>query len=108
MENKLTYQQAYDKIIQAYFNDEIKPFKNNFCFCGTLSCGKRWNDKDIDNGIYSFEEYKRMECALFSGSIIGKFSHSEFCLAAHIGSNSYEDFLFKGMSAALEVLKEIH
>lgn len=34
---KLTYRQAYDKIIDAYFKGEIRPMEAMFCFCGILS-----------------------------------------------------------------------
>jgi len=43
----MTYKQAYDKIIDAYFKDEIKPMDSNFCFCGTLHGAKRgWRSGD--------------------------------------------------------------
>ena len=114
---KLTYHEAHDLIIQAYFKDEIKPLDPAFCFCGTLNQGDEswfveYNKKK--NGIYyTADELKKMEDPLLNklrelmpnkgldcfpfipGHIIRK--HPE-----------YENYLFAGMSAALDVLKEIH
>lgn len=123
--NKLTYKEAYDKIIQAYFNDEIKPYDSNYCFCGTLAPEvysamkvKNWNNHDglFDQSLhfYSFKEYRMMERALFE-----KLRADSGCVNATGGviinadriekyHMEYEDALFEGMCAALDVLKEIH
>lgn len=106
--NRLTYKEAYDKIIEAYFKDEIKPFNSEFCFCGTLSKNVKWNDMLVDNPFYSYGEYKKMEWALFTGTLHWPKMASFFCLKEYVGKDSYEEYLFKGMSAALDVLKEIH
>ncbi len=97
---RLTYKEAYDKIITAYFKDEIKPLDSQFCFCGTL-CE---NSMDWSYGIpsdpafrrYSKDEYKEMEW--------------ELLLELHHNDDhpKYEDDLFNGMCNALDKLKEIH
>jgi hypothetical protein len=100
---RLTYKQAYDKIIDAYFKDEIEPYDAKFCFCGTLcdnSVGWMGNSlTGIHNnfGSYSGVDYGKMESALFS-----KIDRT----GRHMPD--YEDALFSGMVAALDVLKEIH
>src|SRR5688572_19763374 len=107
---KLTYKEAYDKIITAYFKDEIKPMNANFCFCGTL-CGNTDNwfkgvpGYRLGSHGYTGRELGRMEAALiFNGEwwvriITNVYSDPH---------KDYEDALFAGMCAALEVLKDIH
>lgn len=103
----MTYNEAYDKIIQAYFRDEIKPFNANFCFCGTLSPNSRWHFRHnlLDQYPYTLPQYGRMERALFSQ--ISKVEH--LGIGEIVDNVPYtEDELFLGMTAALEVLKQIH
>lgn len=111
--NKLTYRQAYDKIIEAYFKNEIQPLLPDFCFCGTLNCNNEdyWCSFDVKrNGIYySGREFQRMEVALLEtmSDVIGIYYKAEYVPEWDI-SPKYEDALFKGMSAALDVLRQIH
>lgn len=101
----MTYNEAYNKIIEAYFRNEIKPNSTEFCFCGTLSSGRTWIN---GNELYSKSEYKKMEIALFSKIPLSK-THSYYCETNYTpGMNGYEDYLFSGMSAALDVLRQIH
>jgi hypothetical protein len=97
---KLTYKQAYDKIIQAYFRDDIKPLDSKFCFCGTLCDNSiMWNyarDNHPVYNLYSFEEYKRMELPLLT------------VWYSETGTKKYEDEIFEAMCAALNELKQIH
>lgn len=104
----MTYNEAYDKIIQAYFRDEIKPYKANFCFCGTL-CDNSYNwhgqthpvkskSYHFDYNGYSGAEFVEMESALL-GCLSGK---------PQCDKPNWENALFLGMTAALEVLKQIH
>lgn len=104
----MTYNQAYNKIIEAYFKDEIRPYEAPFCFCGTLCNGSSsWRrieykgifSGDIHNDFlgYTGKEYADMEKALLL-PLLG-------CMS---GGNTYEDKLFEGMCAALDVLKEIY
>jgi len=105
---KLTYKEAYNKIIDAYFKDEIKPLDTNYCFCGTLSPNRGWDFQLNDCEYpYSRTEYRRMELALLDKlsdcKIVSKKGVYSF-----FPSHSYEKKLFSGMCAALEVLKQIH
>ncbi len=103
----ITYKEAYDKIIQAYFKDEIQPYNAKFCFCGTLANGSGWYS---GQGGYSYKEYTNMEVALLH-TITKEFAKlhiwglNEYEKANH---PEWENFLFEGMCAALEVLKQIH
>lgn len=103
----MTYQQAYDKIIQAYFKDEIKPGIATFCFCGTLCdhtiewFGSQLNAKHYSSHGYTGDDFVRMENALFHNNPFFYDFHRE-------RDDDYEDLLFLGMSAALDVLKQIH
>lgn len=102
---RLTYDQAYSKIIDAYFKDEIRPTDAKFCFCGTLANGDGWTHKEI-NG-YTGRHFKRMEAALLDAfGVVRPDGWSRFHQIEHGGN--YEDVLFAGMSAALDVLKQIH
>jgi hypothetical protein len=120
---KLTYQEAYNKVIDAYFNDYIKPMDANFCICGTL-CGNKcsWLSVRIikKDHSYTVEEYERIENALlhnFTSLGVEKCYETGYErghwvyfnlnteLAAH---PDYEELLFKGMCDAIEVLKDIH
>lgn len=108
----MTYKQAYDKIIDAYFKDEIKPINPSFCFCGTLcDNSKEWftpfSDPDkhrfhCDSHGYTGIQFSLMEAALFDGMINAGLNPTE---KSH---PNYEAGLFAGMCAALNVLKEIH
>ena len=106
----MNYQQAYDKIIQAYFKDEILPLDAQFCFCGTLcDNSNRWNKDSFgkrhnDFGNYKGPEYVKMERALLDPIKETSFGYRSF----EHSPEEYEAALFAGMSAALDVLKEIH
>lgn len=105
---KLTYQEAYNKIIDAYFRDEIKPADAQFCFCGTLcDNSSKWFSSPLmrhfDSHGYSGEDFVKMEVALFN-----KICDEEGVLLNKKGTKLYEENLFSGMCAALEVLKQIH
>lgn len=117
--NKLTYKEAYDKIIQAYFNDEIKPFDGEFCFCGTLNNGNhRWTTQKVCSTGYKGHELYNMETALYKslqrcGLVIReKYGNTNVNLVEYwevVNKHPvYEDALFEGMSCALEVLRQIH
>lgn len=116
----MTYNEAYNKIIDAYFKDEIKPYDQDFCFCGTLCNGNgRWwwwsrsFDTETTDFNYSKTELLKMEKALLvplaklvnRGDIFLSDEKSRLKCQSHSG---YEDTLFAGMSAALDVLKQIH
>jgi hypothetical protein len=116
---RLTYREAYDKIIEAYFKDEIKPTKARFCFCGTLNNNKGNWCTSIDeplSELYLPYEFAQMETALLTPLIPFGASKDEFrdtpgswgCFGLYEGHPGYEDALFSGMCAALEVLKQIH
>lgn len=107
---KLTYKEAYDKIIEAYFKDEIEPLDPKFCFCGTL-CNNdaTWfgNSLSIQGRITNFD-YRD-----FNGYTKEQFVEMEAALLKHTSFLRYDDIdyenaLFNGMCAALDVLKQIH
>lgn len=112
---KLTYKEAYDKIIEAYFKDEIKPMDNRFCFCGTLNdniSGWRYNG----GSGYLNSDFLKMENALFSvfepdtthTPSEDDYQFPSMCKVLPRKGKKYEEKLFEGMCAALEVLKQIH
>jgi hypothetical protein len=93
-----SYQTQFNKITEAYIKGEIQPYNESFCFCGTLSNGSCWYEADMypEKHVYSYKQYDMMEDALLRETIENE-SHPLF-----------EDYLFSGMCAALEVLKQIH
>lgn len=115
---RLTYNQAYDKIIQAYFKDEIEPYNSDFCFCGTVSNGKCWFRGECEN--YYPSQFKEMEFALLDNIRLGTLGGNDIYFAPPFAEDlgririevknhpNYEEALFIGMCAALNVLKEIH
>jgi len=120
-----TFNEQKEKIIQAYFKDEIKPYHSNFCFCGTLAPDeyrtisggrkyKNWNETKTsyrsEAHNYTAKEYAKMETALLielDAKGIDDFYLDEFNKIKE-DAPDYEDRLFAGMVAALEVLKQIH
>lgn len=125
----MKYNEAYNKIIEAYFNDEIEPYDSQFCFCGSLAGGENWKTAG-----YSNAQLRKMEAALLEtihGDTIGFIGKPVYVTEMftgmagdHLayyetqqenGSESkvkshpnYESALFGGMVKALEVLKQIH
>lgn len=102
-----TYKQQYDKIIDAYFKDEIKPMQSQFCFCGTLAPNRNWRGQWSGLAYpYTPSQYNRLEDALFEPMI------DVLSLSLHDpeikNTSKYEDDLFLGMCNALEVLRQIH
>lgn len=117
--DKLTYRQARDLIIDAYFKDEIKPFDGEFCFCGTLNNGESdWVSAKVCSTGYLGDHLYLMERALFiplqrCGLIVigksGIHNTNHVNYWEHVDKHpDYENALFDGMCAALDVLKEIH
>lgn len=105
----MTYKQAYDKIIEAYFKDEIHPLDSSFCFCGTLCDNKTdWFGSaryfHFDSHGYKGDDFVLMETALLDTIYPSDTPVGFNC----IGSPGYEQLLFEGMCAALDVLKQIH
>lgn len=111
---RLTYNEAYSKIIEAYFRDEIKISDPEFCFCGTLNMnyGDYWCGYNYKrNGIYyTGNELQKMEAALLT-TINDQLTVTDIyidTIDVIMCDPDYETALFAGMSAALDVLKEIH
>lgn len=128
--NKLTYKEAYNKIIDAYFKDEIKPYNGTFCFCGTLIQEKdslgRVNANWGSSPLYSGKELAVMEAALLRtlreetiGGDTNRITYSYYLQANKYyedhskwkviqNHENYENALFLAMSNALDELKKIH
>jgi hypothetical protein len=116
-----SYREQFNKITEAYIRGEIKPYNAEFCFCGTIAGSCKWQLCSNGYNGYSLVNYCRMEDALL---IVIKNRMIEFfpgmtkyadctgdadMLRYEIESHpQYEEALFNGMCAALEVLKQIH
>lgn len=131
-----TFKEQFDKITVAYIKGEIKPYRNSFCFCGTLdpTASKSWStlkamvlcrmsrphwshgtsDEDLLIHVYTGREYIQMESALlfpFAPLVLNARLISGYnCTLQEILEKmpEYEDTLFEGMCAAIEVMREIH
>jgi len=118
----MKYKEAYDKLINAYFKDQIKPYDRSFCFCGTIG---RSYDLGWDHSKYSGLEYHNMEAALLDTISIemtpfipemrdNKFARSTnrsdlFEVRKKLEAHpEYENAIFEGFVNALEVLRKIH
>lgn len=105
------FRESYDKIIEAYFKDEIKPMKADFCICGTLAGNSDWYNANRKLGSpYSRREYRLLESALFEGIRIvdgNAWADADPVLNVFC-ANLTEGALFNGMSMALDVLRKIH
>lgn len=102
----MTYKQARDKIIEAYFKNEINPMDVSFCFCGTLAGGAGWRRGDEN---YTPIDYMRMEHALLKPLTVNDYTISKGKFRWIMKENNEtEERVFKGMSDALDVLRQIH
>lgn len=118
-----TYFEQREKIIQAYFRDEIKPYDAQFCFCGTLA----WNpSRQIFSDMWEYSNYSRDELVEMERALLGTIYNSVdiknknlFMMTTEVAESKdlrdqlyalpqFEDILFAAMCAALDVLKEIH
>lgn len=120
---KLSYKEARNLIIDAYFKDEIKPFNPSFCFCGTLAPDSNWvtlGENYMGRPIlkvkeypYSIEEYRRMEKPLMNAlclATVGRLwelgpGFEPWHMKCH---PEWENGIFTGMCDSLDVLKQIH
>lgn len=104
-----TYQEQERKIHEAYIRGDMQPYDAKFCFCGTLANGSSWYKADKIPELHSYNgnEYFEMEYALLG--TIQRFKGFDGMREQQIMAHpEYEDALFDGMVAALEVLKKIH
>lgn len=125
----LTYKQAYDLLIDAYYKDEIKPYDASFCFCGNLNENNRsWLSHDdkctthYDGINYNGKELWLMEDALLSHLNKELYTDGKYTMFSKDYSfedgwvvrkdttkyENYEDVLFEAFCKALDVLKQIH
>ncbi len=111
MSNLPPFQTQYNKIIDAYFKDEIKPLYAKFCFCGTL-CNNtsKWfyspRQEHRNSHGYIGAEFVYMEKALLDTMYLQlQFDDTVVMYESH---PKYESALFDGMVAALSALREIH
>jgi hypothetical protein len=108
-----TFRESYDLVIDAYFKDQINPYDNDFCICGTLAGTAKWNNFGRERvGPYSYGEYKRIEMGLLHGINIHLCHIGAPMMKTHDkefqATSVFEDALFYGMTKSLDVLKEIH
>ncbi len=106
-----TYKEQFDKITVDYIAGKIKPYNWGFCFCGTLcDYDEQWNWQKHD--FYSAKDLALMEKALLntiaSQTFYPEHDNSVTKYSDCTKHPNFENALFNGMVAALEVLKSIH
>lgn len=121
---KPTFEEQYQKIVSAYYKNELKPLVSCACFIGNLLNKKRdWTSiriagdegfkirpiKDdlynyslvfiyeISGGLYTPEDIVRME-----NNFVTK------CYPSNEEDNLTEESLFHAMESTLEMLRKIH
>lgn len=132
---KLTYREAYDRIVDAYFKDELDPFDDCACFIGNLLFGDdSWVGcrttrnlyppqtseillaiRFVNNFGYTPDQITDLELNFLS--CIAKYDFNKAKVEArekprHEVYKMYrrfdEDTLFLAMSSTLDMLKAIH
>lgn len=118
-----TYEQQWQKITEAYLKDKIRPYDHNFCFCGTLCNGGAWArylfERQVHNSysIYEAADFIRMETALLRvlhndietpRLLYDMWMGQDGNYHPTIEHPKYEQAVYDGMVAALEVLRQIH
>lgn len=131
MKTQPSFEQQYQKIVQAYYRNELKPFSGCACFVGNLLNNKDgWEEVRIaralvaklppvlnENG-WSYSE--GVECiqkeskGLYTPLEIATLEHVFIMRYVNEGGKMdtyeplHEDALFQAMSAALQHLKDLH
>ncbi len=127
---KLTYRQAYDRIVDAYFKNELNPFKDCACFIGNLLGDSIWghcrnyiaSESQLKEGneLISSFGYTLIQIGEMEDNFLNVIIHSTtrhgkqtrprsfntFYIDKYGGN--YEDALFDAMSSTLDMLKKIH
>lgn len=126
-----TYEQQWKKLTTAYLRNGIQPYKTDFCFCGNLCNNETgWfsfvgQQQSIETekpaihhsfGIYTGLELGRMEHALLLAIHKSCETFNVYDDDCYVGGKfiaieqhpNYEQAVFEGMTAALEVLRQIH
>lgn len=121
---KLTYREAYDRIVTAYLQNKLRPWDDCACFIGNLLGNtSKWVHACTFDSIYNYKhpgssvEGGKRPCAL---SFIGEYGYTSeqitelennfISIVGYRGSNENinEDKLFFAMSSTLDMLKKIH
>jgi len=108
---KLTYRQAYDRIVDAYFKDEIRICDSCKCFVGNLLGGTYvWNGcRTIESRLTTIHENTKSGMLL-----LNEYGYTPLQITQLEGVfmefNTWDDEedIFRGMCAALDMLKKIH
>lgn len=125
MENKITFQEQYNKIVNAYMNNTLEPFDCAKCFIGNLLGTDLWmynrylNSIDLDNSTLLLSSIPNIR-KLCDTKENQKYEYSiiEICLLEtnflsflprEDNLNFYEEEnLFNAMESTLLILRDIH
>ena len=111
----MKYNTAFNMLTEAYIQDKIEPYKNNFCFCGVLNnCKSNWRKGTQDfteQELASLEDkFLRTLRDLTVGppkKLLGpgwELIQDDWLVLAH---PKYEEALFESLNKTLDLLKEI-
>ena len=128
---KLTYREAYDRIVNAYMKDELKPFSNCACFIGNLLGSGQWSACRAPAGRsmtrsrldalvlinsfgYCYENICSMEdnflneiFSITRGECFKNPRRTRIKYSERYGE-AFENGVFAAMSSTLDMLKKIH
>lgn len=118
-----TFKQQYDKIVSAYFKDELQPYIRCACFIGNL-IGDQGNFREQNprisyfaNKFYTEKQIEDLERNFLITISQNTIESQRKCLSASdtvdminiiAGDRNYENALFMAMDSTLQMLKEIH
>jgi hypothetical protein len=128
---KLTYREAYDRIVDAYFKDQLNPFQSCACFIGNLLGSQIWSacrgnpklkqESDKVEGLllinsfgYSIYQIELMEDNFLNEIFFAIKGYryasprNEGYASGQLMGEKYENALFAAMSSTLDILKKIH
>lgn len=119
-----TFQEQYNKIVDAYYKNELKPYIGCACFVGNLLNNKdKWGmardfvNEDTDTDLIIFREttnpYRFIGIQCIKEESNDLYSIEDICQLEQNFLRKYSDSdpensLFNAMETTLELLKQIH
>lgn len=122
----MNYKQQFDKLTEAYANNKVSPYDSCACFVGNMLNGNdKWISSREGNTLIGFimknleyvnkaieEEAEGYYTAkeIFDIEFVFMYTIRRGVVDTvnYVHSKNWEDILFEGFEAALELLKEIH
>lgn len=121
----MKFQDAYNKIVTAYYKNELNPWAPCACFVGNLLNNRRdwgavkssenfiWKDMFYPHGreqrnSCEIEVIKEQSNGFYSSDDISRLEYNFIMTLQKSNSENREEYLFKAMESTLELLRKIH